>query len=225
MSTEELKAEVLPDDYNQYDLSFKMLVIGDSGVGKSCLISKVVKGVFNDLYHEPVGLKFLAFNVRINGKVIKLQIIDVSGKELYRSLISNFYRNVSLAMMVYAINSKESFSHIETWLKEVKLQSYPDIKIFLIGNKADLEEDRQVTSEEAKQFKDESGIHFFSEASSKIGLDAEEVFVKAAILLYSEYLESIQKLKEKVKNKGDRKRGFNDKLYKNFPTLAKWMNI
>ena len=225
MSTEELKAEVLPDDYNQYDLSFKMLVIGDSGVGKSCLISKVVKGVFNDLYHETVGLKFLAFNVRINGKVIKLQIIDVSGKELYRSLISNFYRNVSLAMMVYAINSKESFSHIETWLKEVKLQSYPDIKIFLIGNKADLEEDRQVTSEEAKQFKDESGIHFFSEASSKIGLDAEEVFVKAAILLYSEYLESIQKLKEKVKNKGDRKRGFNDKLYKNFLTLSKWMNI
>ena len=70
MSTEELKAEVLPDDYNQYDLSFKILVIGGSGVGKSCLISKVVKGVFNDLYHETEGVYFLDFNVRIDGTVI-----------------------------------------------------------------------------------------------------------------------------------------------------------
>jgi len=225
MSTEELKAEVLPDDYNQYDLSFKMLVIGESGVGKSCLISKVVKGVFNDLYHETEGVYFLDFNVRIDGTVIRLEIFDVSGKKLYRSLISNFYRNVKLAMMVYAINSKESFIHIETWLKEVKLFSNPDVKIFLIGNKVDLEEDRQVASEEAKQFKDENGIHFFSEASAKSGLNAQEVFVEAAKLLYSKYFKLKQKVKEKAKNKGDRKPGFNDKLYKNFPTLTKWMNI
>jgi len=225
MSTEELKAEVLPDDYNQYDLSFKILVIGESGVGKSCLISKVVKGVFNDLYHETQGVYFLDFNVRIDGTAIRLEIFDVSGKKLYRSLISNFYRNVSLAMMVYAINSKESFIHIETWLKEVKLLSNPDVKIFLIGNKADLEEDRQVALEEAKQFKDEYGIHFFSEASAKSGLNAQEVFVEAAKLLYSEYFKLKQKVKEKAKNKGDRKPGFNDKLYKNFPTLTKWMNI
>jgi len=225
MSTEELKAEVLPDDYNQYDLSFKILVIGESGVGKSCLISKVVKGVFNDLYHETQGVYFLDFNVRIDGTAIRLEIFDVSGKKLYRSLISNFYRNVSLAMMVYAINSKESFIHIETWLKEVKLLSNPDVKIFLIGNKADLEEDRQVALEEAKQFKDEYGIHFFSEASAKSGLNAQEVFVEAAKLLYSEYFKLKQKVKEKKKNKGDRKPGFNDKLYKNFPTLTKWMNI
>ena len=225
MSKEELKAEVLPDDYNQYDLIFKILVIGESGVGKSCLISKVVKGVFNDLYHETQGVYFLDFNVRIDGTAIRLEIFDVSGKKLYRSLISNFYRNVSLAMMVYAINSKESFIHIETWLKEVKLLSNPDVKIFLIGNKADLEEDRQVALEEAKQFKDEYGIHFFSEASAKSGLNAQEVYVEAAKLLYSEYFKLKQKVKEKTKNKGDRKPGFNDKLYKNFPTLIKWMNI
>ena len=184
----ELKAEILPDDYNQYDLSFKMIVIGDAGVGKSCLTSKATKGIFDENYSATVGFEFLTFNVRIDGKVIKLQIWDTCGQEIYRSLISSFYRNASLAMMVYAINSKESFTHIETWLKEVKLQSNPDIKIFLIGNKADLENEREVQINDAKQFQEESGIHYFNEASAKNGLNAQEVFVEAAKLLYNEHL-------------------------------------
>ena len=187
-STEGLSAEVLPDDYNQYDLSFKMIVIGDAGVGKSCLTSKAAKGIFDDSYSATVGFEFLTFNVKIEGKVIKLQIWDTCGQEIYRSLISSFYRNASLAMMVYSIDSQVSFTHIETWLKEVKLQSNPDIKIFLIGNKADLEDQREVKFNEAKQFKEENGIHYFSEASAKSGLNAQQVFIEAAKLLYSEHL-------------------------------------
>ena len=187
-STDSLKAEVLPDDYNQYDLSFKMIVIGDAGVGKSCLTSKAAKGIFDDSYSATVGFEFLTFNVKIEGKVIKLQIWDTCGQEIYRSLISSFYRNASLAMMVYSIDSQVSFTHIETWLKEVKLQSNPDIKIFLIGNKADLEDQREVKFNEAKQFKEENGIHYFSEASAKSGLNAQQVFIEAAKLLYSEHL-------------------------------------
>ena len=111
---------------------------------------KSCKREFDDSYLASVGFQFLTFNVKIEGKVIKLQIWDTCGQEIYRSLISSFYRNASLAMMVYAIDSKESFTHIETWLKEVKLQSNPDIKIFLIGNKADLDDQRQVQLSEAK---------------------------------------------------------------------------
>ena len=184
-SPEDLKVEVLSDDYNQYDLSFKMIVIGDAGVGKSCLTSKAAKGIFDDSYSATVGFEFLTFNVKIEGKVIKLQIWDTCGQEIYRSLISSFYRNASLAMMVYSIDSQVSFTHIETWLKEVKLQSNPDIKIFLIGNKADLEDQREVKFNEAKQFKEENGIHYFSEASAKSGLNAQQVFIEAAKLLYS----------------------------------------
>ena len=187
-SPEDLKVEVLSDDYNQYDLSFKMIVIGDAGVGKSCLTSKAAKGIFDDSYSATVGFEFLTFNVKIEGKVIKLQIWDTCGQEIYRSLISSFYRNASLAMMVYSIDSQVSFTHIETWLKEVKLQSNPDIKIFLIGNKADLEDQREVKFNEAKQFKEENGIHYFSEASAKSGLNAQQVFIEAAKLLYSEHL-------------------------------------
>ena len=103
-STDQLKVDVLPDDYNQYDLSFKMIVIGDAGVGKSCLTTKAAKGIFDDAYSATVGFEFLTFNVRIDGKVIKLQIWDTCGQEIYRSLITSFYKNSSLAIIVYAID-------------------------------------------------------------------------------------------------------------------------
>ena len=194
---EQLKAEIITEENTQYDLSFKMIVIGDAGVGKSCLTTKASRGFFEESYSATVGFEFLTFNVKINDKIIKLQIWDTCGQEIYRSLISSFYRNASLAMMVYAIDSKESFSNMEAWLKEVKLQSNPDIKIFLIGNKADLEEQREVPVNTAKNFKDENGIHYFNETSAKSGLNAQEVFIEAAKLLYSEHL----KYKERGSNK------------------------
>ena len=215
------KIEVLDNiSGDKYDINFKIIVIGNSGVGKSCLTLKATQDIFKEDFASTIGFQFFSFHVKINDKILKLQIWDTCGQEIYRSLISSFYRNASLAMMVYAINSKESFSHIETWLKEVKLQSNPDIKIFLIGNKADLSEEREVSSEEAKQFKDESGIHFFNEASAKSGLNAQEVFVEAAKLLYSEHLKYKQRANKgnghggdvpvpvKINNnKGDRKQG------------------
>lgn len=101
---EEFNVQMLPDDYTHYDLSFKLIVIGDSGVGKSCLTLKATKNLFETSYSATVGFEFFTFNVKINDKVIKLQIWDTCGQEIYRSLITNFYRNSSLAMMVYSID-------------------------------------------------------------------------------------------------------------------------
>ena len=97
--------EILPDDYAQYDLSFKIIVIGDSGVGKSCFTNKATKNVFTPNYNATIGFEFFNFNIKLQGKIIKLQIWDTCGQELYRSLITNFYRNSSLAIVVYAVNS------------------------------------------------------------------------------------------------------------------------
>ena len=102
----EINYEILPEDYTQYDLSFKIIVIGDSGVGKSCLTNKATKNIFEESYNATVGFEFFSFNIKMNDKIIKLQIWDTCGQELYRSLITNFYRNSSLAIMVYAINNK-----------------------------------------------------------------------------------------------------------------------
>lgn len=96
--------EVLSEDYSNYDLSFKIIVIGDSGVGKSCLTMRATKNLFDTNYNATVGFEFFTFNVKINNQVIKLQVWDTCGQEIYRSLITNFYRNSSLAIMVYSID-------------------------------------------------------------------------------------------------------------------------
>ena len=107
---------------------------------------------------------------------------------MYRSLISNFYRNASLAMIVYSIDSRESFQHLNIWLKEIKIQSHPDIKIILIGNKSDLEDSRTITYEEAKKFKKENQLIYFEETSAKGGINAKDAFSAAAKILFEEHL-------------------------------------
>ena len=171
----------------KYDFSYKMIVIGDAGVGKSCLTNRASKNKYTSDYSPTVGFEFLTFTTNIDDKVIKLQIWDTCGQEVYRSLITNFYRNASLAMLVYAINSRESFLHINQWLKEVRIQSHPDVKIILIGNKKDLENERNVTFEEAEKFKEENQILYFQETSAKTGLNAKEVFSEAARILFKEH--------------------------------------
>ena len=96
--------EILPEDYPKYDLSFKVILIGNSGVGKSCLTTRATKSVFINSYTATVGFEFYNFNLKINTTVIKLQIWDTCGQEAYRSLVTNFYRNSSLAIVVYAVN-------------------------------------------------------------------------------------------------------------------------
>ena len=189
---EEFKVELLPEDYAQYDLSFKLIVIGDSGVGKSCLTTKAVKNNFEDYYQATVGFEFLTFNMKINDMVIKMQIWDTCGQEIYRSLISNFYRNSSLAVILYSIDNKESFEHAENWLSDLKSQANPDVRIFLVGNKCDLEESRQVTKEEGMKYKNDQGLDLFMETSAKTGYNARNVLIEAAKILYSDYLKYIE---------------------------------
>jgi small GTP-binding protein len=104
MKKEDIKIEILPEDDTNYDLSFKLIVIGDSAVGKSCLTLKATKDLFENGYNATVGFEFYSFNVKVNDKILKLQIWDTCGQEIYRSLITNFYRNSSLAIMVYSID-------------------------------------------------------------------------------------------------------------------------
>ena len=175
------------EDTGKYDYSFKIIVIGDSNVGKSCLTNRAAKDKFSSDYSPTLGFEFRTFSTNIENKIIRLQVWDTCGQEVYRSLISNFYRNSSLAMMVYSINSKESFLNINRWLKEIKINSNPDIKIILIGNKADLENEREVTYEEAKKYKEENQIVYFEETSAKTGLNAKKVFEESAKILYTEH--------------------------------------
>ena len=204
---EDYRVEILPEDYPQYDLSFKLIFIGDSSVGKSCLTTKAVKNEFEDYYQATVGFEFMTFNLKLNDKIIKFQIWDTCGQEIYKSLISNFYRNSSLAVLVYSIDNKESFNHIENWLNDLKSQANEDVRIFLVGNKADLEEERKVTKEEGEKYKLDYNLDLFMETSAKTGQNARNVLIEAAKILYNDYLKlaenmnNVEEPKKKIKGK------------------------
>ena len=187
-NSSDVKVEIVPEDYTQYDLSFKIIVIGDPGVGKSCLTLKAIKNYFTDGHNATVGFDFFTYCVKLNGTVVKLQIWDTCGQEIYKSLVFNFFRNSSLALMVYSIDSKDSFNNLNFWLKDIKTQSSPDVKIFLIGNKSDLEQNREVTQQMGEQMKTEQNFDLFMETSAKTGFNAEKVFIDAAKVLYQDYL-------------------------------------
>ena len=186
-SKEETKDyEILEDDYAQYDLRFKIIVIGNSGVGKSCFTNKAIKNVFKENHEATIGFEFLTLNIIYKSKVIKLQIWDTCGQELYSSLISNFYRSTSLAIVVYAVNSLESFQDLEMWFTELRTYSEPDIKIVLVGNKTDLESDRVVTTEQGEEFAKANNVYKFIEASAKEGINTQSTFIDIAKILFEE---------------------------------------
>ena len=100
----EIEGEILDEKLDNYDLKFKIIVIGSVGVGKSCLSTKATKKTFDEGYSPTLGMQYFNFNVKIKDKIIKLNIWDTCGQEIYRSMITNYYRNSSLAIIVYAIN-------------------------------------------------------------------------------------------------------------------------
>ena len=192
--SKEYNVEVQTIDPGESDLNFKIIIIGDSYVGKSCLAIKATKGTFESLYTPTVGFEFLTFFVKIENSNIKLQIWDTCGQEVYRSLIGSFYRNSSLAIIVYAIDNDNSFSSIDTWVNELKTKGNPDMTIFLVGNKADLEDKRVITKDMANDVCDSHNIKFFLETSARTGFNVKNIFIEAAKVLYEQHI----KFKDRV---------------------------
>ena len=179
------KIEILDEYHKNYDLNFKIIVIGNIGVGKSCLSLKATKGIFLEEYTSTIGFEFYCFNVKVEDKIIKLQIWDTCGQEAYRSLIKNFYQNASLAIVVYSVEDMQSFTDINIWLKQVKTYGTSSCKIFLIGNKIDTE-NREVSTEMGIKCKNDFFFDCFMETSAKDGINTKELFINCATILYEE---------------------------------------
>ena len=195
---------------DKFDFNFKIIVIGNSGVGKSCLTLKATKDIFQENFVSTMGFQFYSFHVKINQKVFKLQIWDTCGQEIYRSLITNFYRTAALAIIVYSVTDKKSFEETEIWLKQVKLNADPNCKIFLIANKVDLPE-KVVSSEDGLNLKKEHGFECYMETSAKTGVNVKELFVNCALALYKE-LPKYVKEKEILEGENDNKFSLNNRL-------------
>jgi small GTP-binding protein len=134
--------EILPKDSSIFDYNYKLIIIGDSSVGKTSLTHRATSGVFKVKNLPTIGFEFFPFIVKYKDTIIKLEIWDTCGQETYRSLIKSYFSNSSLAIIVYAINNRKSFNSIEEWIRQCKSLCSPETKFFLIGNKNDVDDDQ-----------------------------------------------------------------------------------
>jgi len=162
-----------------YDFLFKFLMIGSTGVGKSCLLHQLLEKKFKAESTHTIGVEFGSKVVSVAGKSVKLQIWDTAGQERFRSVTRSYYRGAAGALLVYDSTSRESFNSLTQWLTDAKTLASPNIVIILCGNKIDMEADREVTFLEASRFAQENEI-LFLETSAMTGENVEDAFNKCA---------------------------------------------
>jgi len=163
----------------EYDYLFKLLLIGDSGVGKSCLLLRFADDTYTDSYISTIGVDFKIRTIELDGKTIKLQIWDTAGQERFRTITSSYYRGAHGIIVVYDITDQESFNNVKQWLQEIERYACDNVNKLLVGNKCDLTSKRAVAHDTAKEYADHLGIPFL-ETSAKSATNVEQAFLTMA---------------------------------------------
>lgn len=159
------------------DFFFKVVIIGDAGVGKSALLNQMVESKFDLSYVSTIGVDFKSTFLDVNGKCVKLNIWDAAGQERFRTLTSSYYRNANGILIVYSVNHRPSFQSIQTWLEEVQHYASEKTVVMLVGNKNDLS--REVTVKEGEALAEYIGCKII-ETSAKDHTQSTQVFQKLA---------------------------------------------
>uniref|UniRef100_A0A3P9PPQ1 small monomeric GTPase n=1 Tax=Poecilia reticulata TaxID=8081 RepID=A0A3P9PPQ1_POERE len=162
-----------------YDLLFKLLLIGDSGVGKTCVLFRFSDDAFNTTFISTIGIDFKIKTVELQGKKIKLQIWDTAGQERFHTITTSYYRGAMGIMLVYDITNAKSFENISKWLRNIDEHANEDVERMLLGNKCDMEDKRVVPKAKGEQIAREHGIRFF-ETSAKANINIEKAFLTLA---------------------------------------------
>ncbi|NWS49925.1 RAB5B protein, partial [Probosciger aterrimus] len=155
---------------------FKLVLLGESAVGKSSLVLRFVKGQFHEYQESTIGAAFLTQSVCLDDTTVKFEIWDTAGQERYHSLAPMYYRGAQAAIVVYDITNQETFARAKTWVKELQRQASPSIVIALAGNKADLASKRMVEYEEAQAYADDNSL-LFMETSAKTAMNVNDLFL------------------------------------------------
>lgn len=159
-----------------YDYMLKFLIIGSAGSGKSCLLKQFIDKKFRAEVPHTIGVEFGSKVVNIAGKSVKLQIWDTAGQERFKAVTQTYYRDAVGALLVFDITNRSSFNALQNWLRDARSRANPNIVVLLIGNKKDLESERDVTFLEAKQFAFDNKLTYM-ETSAKSGEKVEEAFL------------------------------------------------
>lgn len=161
------------------DYLFKLLLIGDSGVGKSCLLLRFADDTYTESYISTIGVDFKIRTIELEGKTIKLQIWDTAGQERFRTITSSYYRGAHGIIVAYDVTDQESFNNVKQWLQEIDRYACENVNKLLVGNKSDLTTKKVVDYTTAKEFADQLGIPFL-ETSAKNATNVEQAFMTMA---------------------------------------------
>ncbi|XP_051775210.1 ras-related protein Rab-10-like [Erpetoichthys calabaricus] len=158
-----------------YDLLFKLLLIGDSGVGKTCILFRFSDDAFNSSFISTIGIDFKIKTIELQGMKIKLQIWDTAGQERFRTMTTSYYRGAMGILLVYDITNAKGFDSITKWLRNIDEHANQDVQKMLLGNKCDMEDRREVPKARGEQIAEEHGIRFF-ETSAKANINIDVAF-------------------------------------------------
>ena len=191
------------------DLTFKISVIGDVAVGKSSIIQRLTKEgeKFNENYKATIGFDIFKYKCKVKNIIINLNIWDTCGLVDFSASTPSLFKNAALAIIVYSIDNKESFEHLENWINKLKDNSKPDILIFIVGNKNDLKDKRQVKEEEGKAFAEEHNFNYFVETSAKENKLVKDLFEQAFAQLYEYHYKEVDESKEDFRTKNQKDKG------------------
>mmetsp|Transcript_12359 Transcript_12359/g.39120 ORF Transcript_12359/g.39120 Transcript_12359/m.39120 type:complete len:211 (-) Transcript_12359:66-698(-) len=178
------------DRHLPYKHLFKYIIVGDTACGKSCILLQFTDTRFHPVHDLTIGVEFGSRTVTIDNKQVKLQIWDTAGQEKFRSITRSYYRGAAGCLLVYDTTRKETFEHVTQWLEDCRKFSSRDISIMLIGNKCDLTDERQVTTEEAQAFADQHDISFM-ETSAKTAHNIDAAFLQTAQQIYDKVLQGV----------------------------------
>ena len=158
-----------------YEFIFKVLLLGNSNVGKSSLFLRFVDDIWNDTFVPTIGVDFKIKTFEIDSKKIKMQIWDTAGQERFKNIISSYYRGAHGILLLYDVTDKDSFKNLSNWLIEIEKNASKNVLKVLIGNKSDLEDKRVISYNQGKEFADTYGLKFI-ETSAKKNLNVNEAF-------------------------------------------------
>ena len=194
------------EEQEYYEVRY--IIVGDSGVGKTNIIYRFVKGEFQNEMQSTLGVDFLSKNIKKNDKIFKLQIWDTNGMEQFRSIRQNYYKNAACALIIYDITDEKSFKSINDWIEECKNNAYNEnLIIILVGNKTDLSDQRKITEEEGESLGNKYNMRFY-ESSALTGYNINTIFNESSDMIY----ELIKNPKDKEYKGITKKKGIVDQI-------------
>ena len=159
----------------EYDYLFKLLLIGDSGVGKSCLLLRFADDTYTESYISTIGVDFKIRTIELDGKTIKLQIWDTAGQERFRTITTSYFRGAQGIVLVYDVTDRRSFESIRNWISQIQQHADVHVNKILLGNKCDMLDEKVVSTEEGQKLATEFGMEFW-ETSAKNDVNVEQSF-------------------------------------------------